>query len=134
MKCRPPEQGVDMFQITRPSENRLNIELAGKLDKEEMKRLLDELMAKSVDISRGTLFMRIDKFDIPTLGAIGVELSRMPSLFRFIRRIDRAAVVVDKSWVRKVSELEGALIPGLELKAFDLTQGTEAEAWLQTGI
>lgn len=123
-----------MFQITRPSENRLNIELAGKLDKEEMKRLLDELMAKSVDISRGTLFMRIDKFDIPTLGAIGVELSRMPSLFRFIRRIDRAAVVVDKSWVRKVSELEGALIPGLELKAFDLTQGTEAEAWLQTGI
>jgi hypothetical protein len=41
------------------------------------------------------------------------------------------AVVVDKSWVRKASELEGALIPGLRIKAFDLGQEEEAEAWLQ---
>ena len=120
-----------MFQVTRQPDNRVNIEFSGKLEKDEMKRLLDELMAKSVDISRGTLLMRIDQFDFPSLGAIGVELSRMPSLFGFIRRFDRAAVVVDKAWVRKVSEIEGALIPGLDLKAFDLTQSAEAEAWLQ---
>lgn len=120
-----------MFQVTRESDRRLNVEFSGKLDKETMKRLLDELMAKSVDISQGTLLLRIDEFDFPSLGAIGVELSRMPSLFRFIRRFDRAAVVVDKAWVRKASAIEGALIPGLDLKAFDLSQSAEAEAWLQ---
>lgn len=120
-----------MFQVTRESDRRLNVEFSGKLDKETMKRLLDELMAKSVDISQGALLLRIDEFDFPSLGAIGVELSRMPSLFRFIRRFDRAAVVVDKAWVRKASAIEGALIPGLDLKAFDLSQSAEAEAWLQ---
>jgi len=120
-----------MFQVTRESDSRLNVEFSGKVDKETMKRLLDELMAKSVDISQGALLLRIDEFDFPSLGAIGVELSRMPSLFRFIRRFDRAAVVVDKAWVRKASAIEGALIPGLDLKAFDLSQSAEAEAWLQ---
>lgn len=120
-----------MFQVTRESDSRLNVEFSDKLDKETMKRLLDELMAKSVDISQGALLLRIDEFDFPSLGAIGVELSRMPSLFRFIRRFDRAAVVVDKAWVRKASAIEGALIPGLDLKAFDLSQSAEAEAWLQ---
>lgn len=119
-----------MFQVTRTAEVRLDVELSGKLDKAAMKELLDELMAKSVDIQQGVLLMRIDKFDFPSLGAIGVELSRMPSLFRFIRRFDRVAVMVDKAWVRKLSEIEGALIPGLELKAFELTQAAEAEAFL----
>lgn len=119
-----------MFQVVRTAEVRLDIELSGKIDKAEMKRLLDELMAKSDDITQGVLLMRIDKFDFPSLGAIGVELSSMPSLFRFIRRFDRVAVMVDKAWVRKISEIEGALIPGLELKAFDLTEGAEAEGWL----
>jgi hypothetical protein len=62
---------------------------------------------------------------------MGVELSRIPQLFRFARRFDRMAVVADKAWVRTVSELEGVLIPGLRIKAFGLDQEAEAEAWLQ---
>jgi hypothetical protein len=33
-------------------------------------------------------------------------------------------------WLKKVSEFEGALFPGLEIKAFDTDQKVEAEAWL----
>jgi hypothetical protein len=36
----------------------------------------------------------------------------------------------DKTWLKKASELEGILIPGLEIKAFDRDQKSEAEAWL----
>src|SRR5690625_7396474 len=100
------------------------------LYKVSMKDQLYVLMDKSLDIQLGVLLMRIDKYDFPYLGAIGVELSRMPSLFRYICRFDRVAVMVDKAWVRKLSEIEGALIPGLELKAFELTQAAEAEAFL----
>ncbi|MCP4341496.1 MAG: STAS/SEC14 domain-containing protein, partial [Desulfobulbaceae bacterium] len=69
-------------------------------------------------------------FHIPSLGAIRIELSRLPSMFGLIRKFVRAAVLSDKMWIQKVSELEGALIPGLEIKAFDRDQREEAEAWL----
>jgi hypothetical protein len=40
-------------------------------------------------------------------------------------------VLTDKTWIKKVSEFEGALFPGLEIKAFDRDQKTEAEEWLE---
>jgi hypothetical protein len=39
-------------------------------------------------------------------------------------------VLTDKIWIKKVSEIEGALIPGLEIKAFDRDQKEAADAWL----
>ena len=45
-------------------------------------------------------------------------------------KFKKAAVLTDKNWIQKVSELEGLLIPGLEIKAFDRDQVEEAESWL----
>ena len=53
-------------------------------------------------------------------------------MFGLIRKFDRAAVLTDKTWLKKASELEGALFPGLEIKAFDRDQKEEAEAWLES--
>jgi len=78
------------------------------------------------------MLYRIGDFDIPTLGAMGVELARIPQLFRFIRRFDRCAVVSNKDWLRRASEIEGALFPGLAIKAFDENQNTEAHNWLES--
>ena len=47
-----------------------------------------------------------------------------------MRRFKKAAVLTDKTWLKKVSEFEGALIPGLEIKAFQLNKREAAEAWL----
>src|SRR5690554_7192972 len=71
----------------------------------------------------------IHDFDLPSLGAFAVELSRLPSLFGLVRKYDRTAVITDKGWVRKASEIEGMLIPGFEVKAFGLDEEAEAEAW-----
>jgi len=104
--------------------------LSGKLDAEEMKIALDELVSKSNDIENGKMLYDIIDFHLPTPGVIGIELSRLPSMFGLMRKFDRAAVLTDKTWLKKVSELEGALYPGLEIKVFDRDQKTEAEAWL----
>ena len=120
-----------MFKVLRNGENRIDVEYSGKLDSEEMRVALDVLSHTSEGIEHGLMLYRIGDFTLPTLGAVAVELARIPQLFRFVRRFDRMAVVVDKAWVRKASELEGALIPGLRIKAFDLGQEEEAEAWLQ---
>jgi hypothetical protein len=119
-----------MFKVIENGPNRVDIELSGKLNSDEMRTALDELISKTEGIEHGRMLYRIDDFDLPTLGAIGVELSRLPKLFKLIRKFDRAAVLADKAWLRKASEMEGALIPGLEIKAFERSDVGAAEAWL----
>ncbi|GHA09684.1 STAS/SEC14 domain-containing protein [Oceanisphaera arctica] len=119
-----------MFNITLKGANRLDIEFSGQLDSDDMKAMLDELVKKSESMNNGRMLYRIGEFDWPTLGAIGVELSRLPELFRMIRRFDKVAVIAEQGWVRTASKLEGALIPGLDIKAFEPAQESEAQAWL----
>ncbi|WP_313108397.1 STAS/SEC14 domain-containing protein [Stutzerimonas nitrititolerans] len=109
----------------------MDVDFSGKLDSNDMRFALDELMRKSEGISHGQMLYRIGDFDMPTLGAVGVELSRIPELFRFVRRFDRCAVVAGKEWVRRASEIEGIMIPGLTIKAFDLHEVEQAHQWLE---
>jgi hypothetical protein len=124
--------GGIMFKVTQKGLNRLHIELSGKLNSEEMQIALDELVSKSKEIEKGRMLYDVIDFHLPSLGAIAIEFSRLPSMFGFITKFDRAAVLTDKKWIRKVSEFEGMLIPGLEIKAFDRDQKEEAEAWLSS--
>lgn len=119
-----------MFKVEQNGTNRLDIQLSGKLDTEEMSIALDELVSKSENIENGKMLYDVVDFHLPSLGAIAIEFSRLPSMFSFIKKFDRAAVLSEKSWIKKVSELEGMLIPGLEIKAFGRDQKEEAEAWL----
>lgn len=119
-----------MFRVTQNGKNRLDIELSGKLNSDGMKIALDELVTKSKGIENGKMLYDVVDFHLPSLGAIGIEFSRLPSMFGLMKKFSRAAVLTDKAWIKKVSELEGALIPGLEIKAFDRGQKEEAEAWL----
>jgi hypothetical protein len=119
-----------MFRIIQNGENRLDIQMSGKLNSEDMKIALDELVSKSEKIENGKMLYEVIDFHLPSLGAIGIEVSRLPSMFGLMKKFDRAAVLTDKTWIRRVSELEGALFPGLEIKAFEIEKKTEAEAWL----
>ena len=119
-----------MFKVEKNGENRLDIELSGKLDSEAMTAALDELLSQSEDIENGTMLYEIVDFHLPSLGAMGVEFSRLPSMFGLIGKFDRCAVLTDKGWLKTASKIEGMMIPGLEIKAFDRDQKEEAEAWL----
>lgn len=119
-----------MFEVTKNGTNRLDITMSGKLNAGEMKNALDELVSKSENIEKGKMLFTVVDFHLPSLSAIAIEFSRLPSMFKWIKKFDRAAVLADKSWIQKISELEGYLIPGLEIKAFDKDQKVEAESWL----
>ena len=121
-----------MFKITPNGVNRLDIEMSGKLNSEDMKIVLDEFISKSKNISNGRLLYKIIEFHLPTLGAIAIEFSRLPAMFGLMKKFDRAAVLTDKMWLKKVSEFEGALYPGLDIKAFNRDQKEEAETWLSS--
>jgi hypothetical protein len=40
-------------------------------------------------------------------------------------------VLSNKAWLKTISEIEGRLMPGLEIKAFSREEKSEAEAWLE---
>lgn len=122
-----------MFKVTKNGDNRLDIHLSGKLDTEEMKVALDDLTDKSKEIEHGQMLYEVIDFHLPSLGAIAVEFSRLPAMFGLIKKFDRAAVLADQTWIQKISEFKGDLIPGLEIKAFDRDQKEAAEVWLAGG-
>ena len=119
-----------MFTVTRQGTNRIDVAVGGKLDSDAMRAALDELVAKSAGIEHGRMLYRVGDFHLPTLAAIGVELARLPELFRMISRFDRCAVIAEAHWIRSVSELEGLLVPIVEIRAFEPGQEADAEAWL----
>jgi hypothetical protein len=121
-----------MFKVIPNGINRLDIELSGKLNAEDMKIALDELVIKSKDVENGKMLYEIIDFNLPSLGAIAIEFSRLPAMLGLMKKFDRAAVLTDKTWLKTVSELEGVFFPDLEIKAFDRGQKAEAEAWLSS--
>ena len=123
-----------MLTITKPQPNRVDIDLSGKISSEEMAKGLDELLDLSQDVNNGTMLYTITSFAFPDLGAIMVEMGRLPKLFGLLARFDRCAVLSDVAWLRAAAEVEGAVLPGFDIKAFDLTERDTAEAWLKAGI
>lgn len=120
-----------MFKVMKTGHNRLDIELIGKLNSKEMQIALDELESKAKDMENGLMLYDVVQFNLPSLGAIVIEFSRLPSMFGFIRKFKKTAVLTDKNWIKKTSEFKGILIPGIEIKAFNRNQRKEAESWLE---
>ena len=119
-----------MLTVTKPSANRVDIELDGAVDTETMRAALDDLIAKSEDVKNGRMLYTITEFAMPSLGAIGVEFQLLPKLFGLLGKFDRCAVLSDAGWLRTAAEIEGAVFPGIDIKSFELDQRDAAEAWL----
>ncbi len=119
-----------MFNLKRTAANRLDIDIAGKIDRDEMNASLDTFIEQASDIENGRMLYTLGDFELPTAGAVGVELRRLPKLLKTIRRFDRVAVIANEKWVRKASEFEGTLLPGVEIRAFRPGEAADAESWL----
>ncbi|MFT6169087.1 MAG: hypothetical protein ACJAR9_001203 [Celeribacter sp.] len=122
-----------MLTVTKPSPSRVNIELTGALDADAMRIGLDKLIDLSEGVEHGQMFYEISDFSLPTLGAFGVEMSRLPKLFGLLGKFDKCAVICDTAWLRKAAVVEGALFPGLDIKSYEPSEVAQAEAWLTSG-
>lgn len=119
-----------MFHVTKAGPNRIDIAIEGSLDAIEMEAGLETLFKLSEDVTHGTMLYTISDFAMPTVSALGVEMRHLPHLFRLLGKFDRCAVLTDAHWLQTMAELEGKLLPSLEIKSFDMSETTAAEAWL----
>ncbi|MCB1304756.1 MAG: STAS/SEC14 domain-containing protein [Leptospiraceae bacterium] len=119
-----------MFQVESIG-NRIEITMSGALNAESMKDALDQIQEKCSKIENGTMLYDVVDFHLPTLEAIMIEFSRLPSMIGLLGKFKRAAVLTDLHWLGGISIFEGLLIPGLSIKAFRRDQKAEAIEWLE---
>ncbi len=119
-----------MLTVQKTGDNRIDLTLDGKLDDAEMMAGLEALLANLEGVKNGVMLYRIDNFTMPSFGALTAELMSLPSIWRMLGRIDRCAVISEVGWIRMGPEIEGAVIPGLTIKAFSSNDEAAAEAWL----
>ena len=67
-----------MFKVIQKDTNRLDLEMSGKLDAQEVKIALDDLVSKSKNIENGKMLYDVIDFRLPSLGAIAIEFSLLP--------------------------------------------------------
>ena len=120
-----------MMNIIKVSSNRVNLEFSGKIDRDQMKKVLDDMFAAIVVMKHGLLMCRIGELEMPTIEAIVVELKNLPKIFRLVQKIDRIAVVCDQGWIQTATKIESKFIPGLAMKSFDLDKESAAIEWLE---
>ena len=123
-----------MLTITKPSDNRVDITFDGGIDANIMTAALDKLFDASKDVKNGVSLYTITNFDMPTLGAIGVEFTKLPQLFGLLSKFQKVAILSDSAFIRTAGEVEGFLLPGVEIKSFHLNERAVAENWLVTPV
>lgn len=122
-----------MFEVNKVARNRLVLELSGKLDRESVQHGLDAIVELSRGFSDGQMLYRINDFQVPSLGVLARELRRLPQLFGLLDRFDRVAVLTDQRWLRRISQIKGALLPGVLVKGFADNEEAAALRWLDGG-
>ncbi len=65
-----------------------------------------------------------------TLDALGENLGRGLRLLPSIGRVDRYAVVSDTGWITSAARLQGAFLPGLEVRPFAEAERDAALGWV----
>lgn len=117
-----------IFKVTLADYDHLDVEMSGKLDNEHMEKALDETVNKSEGKLHRKMLYDVVDCKLPSLGAIKLEISRFPAMLGFTNKFDAVAVLTDKRWLKIISEIEGALYPGLKIMAFSREQKAEVEA------
>ncbi|MEM9436421.1 MAG: STAS/SEC14 domain-containing protein [Pseudomonadota bacterium] len=121
-----------MLKVVKTAPNHLDLFLEGQIDGPEMNAALSELVDTTNGMENATMFYHISGFAMPTPSAFMVELGYFPKLFGLISKFRRCAVVTEHAWLRAAAELEGVVIPGLDIKSFEPGQEDMARRWLSS--
>jgi len=119
-----------MLNVLKTAPDRIEIELMGPLGVDEMRAALEELFSVSEGMEKANILYKISDFEMPTLGAMAIEVQKMPQLLELTKKFNKCAVLSDTAWIRSAAEIEGVIIPSIAIKSFLMDETGAAKAWL----
>jgi hypothetical protein len=114
-------------------ENIIWLKVSGGFTTDEVKDALAFAEEKLRDFPRIKLFYEVRDLDLRdiTFDLIYEEFSFLFRHPHIITNIEKAALVSDQGWLRKMFAVEMALIPTIEAEAFPVSEKDEALDWLR---
>lgn len=77
------------------------------------------------------IHVSMPKAAFPDLGAVGKGFRAVADVLRAVQGADKCAVVTDSMFIQNTAKVEGAVIPGLTIRAFNSEEDSYALAWLK---
>ncbi|OBU17001.1 hypothetical protein AYY19_14345 [Photobacterium aquimaris] len=110
-------------------DNAVAFTLSGKVTEDDMKRVLMDAEAKTVDHGGIVIYEEIDSFSGIEFAAIVEELKYL--VHAGLKHITQVAVVADASWIEKVVKVEDALFSNIDIQYFSVAEKQQAITFLQ---
>lgn len=106
------------------------MDVNGRVGEDELKQGLSwfQERAEANDNYNICIDLRAEEFS--DLSAVSREFKNVASMLRHATTAQKCAIISDSAFVRNSAKVEGAVIPGLEIEAFDVTERDPAVAWL----
>ncbi|WP_409433332.1 STAS/SEC14 domain-containing protein [Litorimonas sp. RW-G-Af-16] len=104
--------------------------VTGEVDPDTLQKTIEWIETASNDHEDLTICVDMAKVDFDGLAAINKEFRNIGRVLRYAHDVDKVAVMSDSQFIRNTAEVEGSVIPGLEIKAYDLDEIAPATNWL----
>jgi hypothetical protein len=108
----------------------LEITISGKITRDELTKVINDFRSPFENWDEIRILKRVDSFS-------GIELMALIDDFKFLfsnldnmKKIKKAALVTDKEWIEKISEVMISVLP-YESKIFENEDIEDARAWLK---
>ncbi len=119
-----------MFEIAPVEGGIVELTVTGRIDADSMRDGLNALWGALEPVESARLLLLYNDWELPTAGALAVEFGQLGRALSILAKVDRAALVSNQDWLRRVAEIESALIPGLEIRTYVPEDEADARAWL----
>jgi hypothetical protein len=119
-----------MIDIEQISAKAHQILIYGEISAEDVAKLIAFVGDQNTAQSGGNILFDLVSMAGYSLGAIASELPNAPALMQWLYRLERIAVVSDEKWLRAMTRLESALLPGVTYAVYDADERDAARAWV----
>lgn len=120
-------------KIQFAEEDILGFEVDGKVSEPAFVQMMQDLIPALDAPGHIKIYVEIPRYEGTEWQVIWDSLKwSTQQLGKYFRKVDKIALVTDKTWIRVLASAEYTLIPGIEEKSFTFAEKEEALAFIRS--
>jgi len=126
-KPRKEIEGIMVEIVLARAERVVGFRVDGQIQTADFDRIADMVEEKLKSHRKLRMYAEIKSLKGMTLEAF---LKDLKFKIKHHDRFEKAAIVSDKDWLRKIVDVEDKVLNGIEMKSFTLSEEQDAMAWI----